>query len=195
MIEDIIPKIAFRTAIPFGYLLFYLILILTGVWALKNIIQLLWYGKYKNIKLYFSLIILIFNGLYLYSDKIYDDYLELNPSFSESELIGHWLDEDSLITFEPEGKARFVFREEYKKRLGIDKNGEGYWEKVNDFNIYIGIKPKEKDSKVNLLRVIKYKNIYRIIIDDFDDPDMWDGHLGFRKSKFRKILIKPNTFD
>jgi hypothetical protein len=41
--------------------------------------------------------------------------------------------------------------------------------------------PGSARQRKTLLRVLRYGSELRIIVEDFEDPDVWDGHLGFGK--------------
>jgi hypothetical protein len=47
--------------------------------------------------------------------------------------------------------------------------------------LLIGFNWDESRTKRAQLRVLRYDSELRIIVEDFEDPDIWDGHLGFRR--------------
>ena len=175
--EDFVSKIQFSTAIPFGYLIFSIAWFSVMFWAAKNIFIQCWKKNYFNKKLYLSFIVAFLGAAYLYSSIIYSNNLDMNPSFKEEHLLGSWEYNESNLELHSGGTAKLQFSESLKKRTGL-VNGEGYWYKYQDFTIIIS---SNVDSQTNSqFRVIKYADSYRIIVDDYDDPDMWDGHLGFK---------------
>ncbi|AJQ94770.1 hypothetical Protein YC6258_02732 [Gynuella sunshinyii YC6258] len=104
----------------------------------------------------------------------------MNPFFNESSLVGEWNYGNSELLLSSDGTAKISLSSSLLARLNID-NGEGYWRKEGDFNLLIGSASANFASKSGMLRVIQYAENYRLIIEDYDDPDMWDGSLGFKQ--------------
>ncbi len=178
--EKIILLFQFRTGLPFGYLFFSLFLLLITGLSLKTIVLSI-VNKKITYTFFISILGLIFSSSFFYANLYFEDNLELNPTFSSNDIIGTWKDNNSGFELLNDGKAFLKFSPKHVKRLGL-KNGSGYWFRYQDFSIKIGFDGQKK-SNYGILRVIKDGNEYRIIIEDFDDPDMWDGHLGFKKQK------------
>lgn len=180
--DEFISLIQFRTAIPFGYLLFSIAWLVLTVSGIITILVLAWKKKYRSPKLYLMLSLVALNFGYAYVNIYYGSDLDLNPLFSESELIGEWGDGKSKMLLLENGKAKLFLSPKHRKRLEID-NGSGYWYKENNFNLIIGSNERDRESKNALFRVIKYGKNYRIIIEDYEDLDQWDGGLGFKQSQ------------
>ena len=178
--DEFISSIQFHTAVPFGYLLFFMAWISLCIWAIKNITTMVWRREFRSVKLYAMMILLVVNFGYAYASIIYSENIDLNPSFSEMDLVGEWVDGSSKVVLSKEGKAELYLSKDHLARLEIE-NGSGYWYKEHDFNILIGSTAVHNVSKSGVLRVIKYGESYRIIIEDYGDRDMWDGHLGFKR--------------
>ncbi|WP_027710130.1 hypothetical protein [Zooshikella ganghwensis] len=79
------------------------------------------------------------------------------------------------------GTATINFSNSLLARLDIN-NGDGYWRKEGDFNLVLGSTAVNLKSKSGMLRVIQYAEKYRLIIEDYEGLDMWDGSLGFKKT-------------
>lgn len=178
--EDLLSLMQVRTAVPFGYLIFWLAWLSVSFWAAKNVVQQCWTKRYRSARLYVALGLLFLSSLFLYSNIRFDAYLNMNPLFAEADVIGEWQDGDSQFTLLQNGRAILNLNDEYKRRLGLE-NGEAYWQKHYDFNIRIGSNRKGRGPDTAVLRVISFNGKFRIIVDDYEDPDMWDGNLGFKR--------------
>ena len=177
--DDLISAIQFRTALPFGYLIFALIWLTISLWATKNIIQLCWKKKFRSIKLYLASGILLVSSAYAYVNIAFEEYLNINPLFVEADVFGEWQDGSSSFSLLQDGTAVLKLDKEYRTRLGME-NGKGYWYKHQDFYISISNAQKESSSKSVLFRVVNFNGKYRVIADYPSDPDQWDGDLGFK---------------
>ncbi len=180
--DSFISFMQLRTAIPFGYAIYAILWLLFSFWAVKNIIQCIWTKKYREKRLYLASALLLFNLVYLYFNIAFGGYLEFNPHFTRTDIIGEWQDGDSKIVFQKDGKLILNIEDSYQARLNV-KNGDGYWQRYFDFNIQISNTKERLNSNDHFLRVIVFNGKYRIIIDDFDDPDLWDGGLDFVKKE------------
>jgi len=178
--DEFISIIQFHTAIPFGYLLFSLLWLGVVVWAVKNALSGLWAKRFREPKMYIAGSLLVIAVGYAYASIRYSENINMNPFFKESVLVGEWAYGNSRLVLEPEGVATINFSNPLLARLGID-NGEGYWRKEGDFNLVLGSAAVNFESKNGILRVIQYAGKYRLIIEDYEDPDMWDGSLGFKQ--------------
>jgi len=184
--DELISTMQFRTAIPFGYLIFALILLISSLWAAKSIFHLCWKKNFRSVKLYFALGLLLVNSAYAYVNIAFEHDLNLNPTFVEADVFGEWQDGNSRLSLLKDGTAVLNLDKEYRTRLGLE-NGKGYWNKHQDFEISIGKGQKESGSKSAFLRVVIFNSKYRII-DYPEDGDMWDGDLGFK----RENIVKEN---
>jgi hypothetical protein len=178
--DGFISIIQLHTAIPFGYLLFLLLWLGVVVWAVKNIFSNLWAKSFRGPKMYVAVSLLVVAVGYAYAIIRYSENINMNPFFKESVLVGEWTYGSSKLVLKPEGIASINFSNPLLARLGID-NGEGYWRKEGDFNLLLGSTAVNFESKNGILRVIQFAGKYRLIIEDYEDPDMWDGSLGFKQ--------------
>ena len=169
----------FSTAVPFGYLIFYTLCLVAWFWGVKNIISSIRRRNFSSVGFLGGNLAAGFVSMLFFADLIFSTGLELNPSFGHSEVVGSWADGNSHIQFRPDGTAHFALEKIYADRLGVISE-EGTWKKWQDFTIRIA--DNNSARPLPLLRVIKKYDEYRIIVEDFDDFDMWDHHLGFKKS-------------
>lgn len=183
--EDLFSILLIRTAIPFGYLIYAVMWLVVSLWAIVTIVRLCWTGRFGSIKLYVASALLFLSAATIYSNMMFDKYLDLNPGFADADIIGTWRDGNSEFTLLETGRTIIDLTDEHRYRLDVE-NGEGTWQKIYDFNIKISDAQEKPGSKTGLLRVIRFNEKYRIIIDDFDDPDMWDGDLGFKRVDTQK---------
>lgn len=190
--DEFISIIQFRTVVPFGYFLFFAAWLGLSVWAVIKIVIMMWRREFRSIKLYTMLVVLGLTFGYAYSSVVYSRKINFVPSFSEADLIGEWVDGDSKLVLFSGGGVEFLLSDDHLTRLGMD-NGKGYWHKEHGYFVILGsstesggINDGVNDYVSNIpdngeLRLIKYGEHFRIIIEDYGDPDMWDGHLGFKQ--------------
>jgi len=171
--DDFLSLIQFRTAMPFGYLFFFLFWLYVGVWSIKKIYKCLRAKEFTKPKLYIAATILLLNLSYMYSNVLFTEALNFNPFFKEADVVGKWIDGESSIELLANGQVTLKLNKDYEERLHLI-SGSGSWYKEYDFNIIIS------NSSHTVMRVIKYNQEYRMIVDDYGDPDAWDGSLGFK---------------
>lgn len=175
--DTIFSALQVRSAIPFGYLLLALGWIV-GMSALAVVmLRGIRRRNFASLRFFVSAAGFCFGALIFVANIVFPDRLEFNPLFSVEDLIGSWAQGASSFDFENGNTATFFLEPELRNRLGVS-NGGGYWEKSGDFSISIG---NQSVSQTAILRVVRYEDELRIIIQDFSDLDMWDGDLGFRK--------------
>ena len=114
----------------------------------------------------------------LFANIVFEQNLDMNPMFKEADIVGTWQDDQSRLEFAANKQVIFQFDNAYKSRVPVFA-GNGTWSRKDDFEIIITI--NAKTSKLYPLRVIKVGRNYHLILEDFDDPDLWDHHLGFKK--------------
>lgn len=181
--DEFISIIQFRTAIPFGYLLFFLLWLAVVVWAFKNVVSNIWAKNFLKPKIYIAGSVLLLAAGYAYASIRYSENINMNPFFNESDLVGEWNYGDSKLVLKSDGVAQISLSNSLLARLDLD-NGEGYWRKKGDFNLVLGSNSVNLMPKNGIFRVFQYAENYRLIIEDPDmreDPDMWDGNLGFKQ--------------
>ncbi len=177
--DAVMSALQVRTAIPFGYLFFALGWVV-GMSALAVImLRCIHHQKVVNFFGFFaSLTGLCFGALIFVANTVLREQVEFNPLFSKIDLIGGWTNGSSGFELASKNEASFSLEPDLRKLLGI-LNGEGYWERTGDFDVNIG---NQRMSQTTKLRVVRYRDELRIIIQDYPDLDMWDGDLGFGKS-------------
>ena len=179
IMDEFIAIMQFRTAAPFGYGLFLFIWIIITIGSFRKMVIMLFRGQLESPRLYLFSAIFICCIAYLYGAFRYDKNLDMNPIFKDEDVVGMWQYGEAKMILEQSGQARFLFDDAIENRIHMN-SGNGYWSREGDFNLVIADHDTDQSS-YELFRVIKYHDNYRIIIADFDDPDMWDGSLGFRK--------------
>ena len=178
--DEFISIIQFRSAMPFGYLLFTLVWLSVVAWSLKNILSNLLGKKFYSPRLYITGSLLVVCIGYVIASVKYSENINMNPFFNESDLVGEWNYGSSNLVLKPDGTAEINLSKSLLERLDID-NGEVYWRKKGDFNLVLWSNEVNFVSNNRMLRVIEYADKYRLIIEDYDDLDMWDGSLGFKQ--------------
>ena len=187
--EEFIAFIQYRSTMPYGQLLFSISYGVITFWsAVVLIASLLLTKPFGRISVVSSSILTIC-VCYGFAWHWYSNNLELTPSFNEAEVVGVWQDQDSRVQLNADGSAELQFEQTYLDRLKV-RNGKGYWYRDGDFNLIVGssIDKASMDGGSSeplagsyaLFRVISYADEFRIIIEDFEDVDSWDGHLGFQ---------------
>ena len=179
--DELISIIQFHTAVPFGYGLFLLIWLIITIGSLRKMMILIWRRQYHSSGFYLFSAIFICSIAYLYGTVRYEQNLDMNPVFKDEDIVGRWEYGKAKMILEPSGQAQFSFSKTVSSRVHLH-SGNGFWHREGDFNIKIHSLNADQSATYGLFRVIKYHDDYRIIIDDFNDPDMWDGSLGFRKA-------------
>ncbi len=186
--EKYLEYLQFSTAIPFGYVMFFIFCVVIIGLGIKNIISSLYHKKFLQFRFVASVFAIFFVSTVITANVMFENRLDLNPFFDESDVIGSWKDDNSIIQFKDDKTVYFSFGERYVNRVKL-ASGEGTWSKHKDFNIEIIDTTKARS--LPLLRMIKIQDEYRIILDDFEDPDMWDHHLGFKKQKSSPDPLQP----
>jgi len=152
--DDFLRLFAFRTGLPCGYLLFFLF---GAFWCAVSIVVLVVGAvRRKLVLIVVPSLFLLLAGTLVVGNIAYSNALDLNPSVSNAELIGNWETADSSLgTSASEGRWQ---HDAFSLSL-IDSSGKP-------------LKP---------LRAITFRGKPHLILE-FDDPDAWDGDLGFRKA-------------
>ena len=152
---------------------------------------LLGFGLLKKSKSYWKVIagtiFLLWTLISIIVTVIVDVKTEFNPIVDRQELVGKWEYSNCILTLSYDNTYYInVENEELKKRLRV-KSSTGHWTKA-DWNLDLN---DNSGNQLTNLRVIKFNNEYRIIIEDFLDFDMWDGDLGFKKAS--DITLSPSN--
>lgn len=174
MPEALIEFFAVHTGAPFGYLLHFLLLLIFAVYSIIQLLKFLMPRFRKSAKPLIGGILAVYVALTLYADIELNGYEWNNHYATEADLVEEWKDGSSILNLNKSGTFQAVFNKNHSARIGF-KEGKGTWY-VNDSAIFLSLSPKRIS-----LRVTKFRNLYRLIIDDFGDPDMWNGKLGFKR--------------
>lgn len=177
---DQIPSaLQIRAGSPFGYLAIGPILLAVSIILIVIVFRRIIERDIFDLSFGSAIVGLSFISLVVVANFRFSDKLDLNPSFTEADLIGHWSHGASSLLLKPDGSAEFAFDTRLQSRIGIE-NGKGYWMKSSDF--LISFDNHRRSTQNTILRVILYDTEYRMIIEDFSDYDEWDGDLGFQKT-------------
>lgn len=154
-----------RTAIPFGYSIFVIVMIGGFVLGLALLISGLFQRFRSLIRIGAALSCGV--ALVFICDAVVDTAIEWNPEIADDfELVGTWADRDTSITLLPD--RTFVYRQP-------EGEVQGAW-KRDDWNLRL---TSAGDSRE--MRFIRVAGSYRVITNPPTDFDMWDGDLGLPK--------------
>ncbi len=180
MEEFIIKYFSFGAAVPFGYMFFLIYILLSSIWAIRGLIGLIVTREIRWVRHGLAVALLLLNGLFYFAGHLTSQNLDFNPFSSSEDFVGHWQDGQSRMVLYADGSAEFELTDEYLTRLGV-ANGQGYWATYRDFNLNISNQSNTEVEREKRFRIIKFRDDYRLIIEDYDDRDLWDRHLGFEK--------------
>lgn len=126
-------------------------------------------------KWYLSLILLV--GVLLCSFQLrlsYSKLLNLNPSVTQEQLIGHWADKGDSLVLNSDGT--FILR--CHRILGGNRIYDGKWILFgNKLSLEI------ENEETNILRVITFDDKIRII-EEIKDGEGWANDFGYKKSNY-----------
>lgn len=162
---------------PFGYLMFGTIWLIGTIGLMVFVIRSLMRRNIFNFRFGFAIAGLTLSAAILVANVVFSNSLNVNPLFTRSDLTGSWMTGSSEFRLEQDGSAIFAFEPTARSRIGVS-NGPGYWKRVDDFMISLS---NQRNVDQPVLRVIRFNDQYRIVIEDYGDFDQWDGDLGFRK--------------
>ena len=170
MSDDFLRLFAFRTGLPCGYLLFFLF---GAFWCAVSIVVLVVGAvRRKLVLIVVPSLFLLLAGTLVVGNIAYSNALNLNPSVSNAELIGNC--EPALAG--PSPAIQLHAGHDFSRDLGTSAS-EGRWQH-DAFSLSL-IDSSGKPLKP--LRAITFRGKPHLILE-FDDPDAWDGDLGFRKA-------------
>jgi hypothetical protein len=159
--------LVFDTAVPFGYLLFYGALAITGVGA----VVLFGVGlrRRRYVLAGTALLFLAAVAATIWSNVAADRDLDLNPFVrTDSALVGVWRDGASTLDL----RADHTFL--CTGAACQDLLGSGTWARAGDFNMTFRAMTTEERRR----RFVRYRDRLRLTTV-IDDPDSWDGSLTF----------------
>lgn len=170
-----LEMLAFRTAAPFGYIAFWGGLLLVASIGLALAVSAAVRPRLRPWGFVVGLGLLSAVGVFAGANIWFDVALELNPHpIDGSEILGTWRDGNAVLIVDLDGTFR-LDPGWLADRLG-GGSSQGRWI-LDDWNLDLF---EDTGRNVARLRVIQFAREYRIIVNDFGDPDVWDGRLGFR---------------
>ncbi len=107
--------------------------------------------------------------------------LQSDPLISDSSVAGYWIDDDgSYLDLGANHSARFHFGRRYRDRVPL-ADGQGTWQKSDDFDISITA-AKAPKPPIPPLGLVIFNGRSHLVLNDYGDPDGWDRHLGFHRA-------------
>jgi len=157
------------TAIPFGYLVFYLGLLALFLGGVAGLVVALWHQPRRPWVALTGALGAVFALAVFGINVEADAALDLNPSIpSDSALLGTWRSRHATLTLSPDGSYH-CSAQAACGRLGVT----GRWQRSEEFDVRL---VGAQDSV--LYRVVRYRGILRLT-EEMEDPDMWDGRFLF----------------
>lgn len=179
--ERILELMQVRTAVPFGYLAFAMMLCVVAAAGLLLFVAGLFLRKSILGRVMAVVGWVVFCGVVvvIVANLLFDSRLNMNPTRVTSEaLIGEWLDGKTSLRLAADGSFTLQASGRLIRRLGT-RNASGNWSQ-HDSRLHLRT---TSGQELSPLRVIQFGKQYRIIVDDFGDPDEWDGRLGFKRTR------------
>lgn len=173
MIDDLLRLFAFRTAVPCGYLIFFLF----GAFCCLVAFAVLVIGVIFRRVLLIAIpaAFLLFAGVFVAGNVAFERALEENPPVSDGDLLGTWRTAQSALTLRPDGVYELRAGEDFAKDFG-SPSSTGRWRR-DSFEVLL---TDRSGRRLHALRVITFRGRFHLIFE-YDDPDEWDGSFGFSK--------------
>ena len=171
--DELLRFFAFRTAIPCGYLIFFLAAALACAAALGLLVIGVFKKRWKLVTA--SAIFLGLAAVWVVGNIAFETALELNPIIQQADLIGVWQSDGSRLQVNSNGTFLFSTTDEHSE-FGIPPTA-GTWKFQPISTIEI---TDARGRRLPDLLVISFRGRLHII-RAFEDPDMWDGSLGLAK--------------
>ncbi len=176
--ENLLLLLQFNPQVPYGHLLSTTAWIVVSLGVLLFVLRSIRLGGLATRRTGIGIIALLLSTPVTYANLTIPDAVDFNPNFTAADLVGNWKMEGSQLQLESDGTANFRLEPKFSTRSGLG-NGKGIWKKISDGNISAANTPPLTGKA--LLRIIRHRREIRIIIEDTDTPQLWDGDLGFRK--------------
>jgi hypothetical protein len=175
---DKLEYLQFSTEMPFAYLGFFTMAVLA------LIVGLILFGLGLRFRRWIMAVagvgIAALVVTIIAANIVFSDHLDLNPVFSEQNIIGQWDDDDgSHLDINADHCVHFRFGPRYSGRAS-PATGDGTWKRSDDFEITI-VPSNRSGASIPPLRVIAFNGKTHLILEDFTDTDGWDHHLGFHR--------------
>jgi hypothetical protein len=162
---DFLGYFAFRTAFPFGYLIFAagglvafsvgLYLVVTARPADRS--RVIGGGGMVAMVLFF-----------VAANLLYGAAIELNPTFTRADMIGTWREDESQLSLHGDG----TYRCQGDSQCNL-MGSEGRWRLEGGSLTF-----ERADGSLASQRVVRYFDALRFA-NPIEDPDSWDGRLTF----------------
>jgi hypothetical protein len=175
--ERILELLQFRSALPFAYLGFCCATVSVVAVAVSLIVWGMLKRPRSRWRIAIGAIVLCGTAVQFAAILVFDSMIEFNPSpVNRQDLHGLWSDRGTTLQVNADGTFDLKAKEPLAARIGATE-ATGTWT-LGDFNLYL---KTASGASLTPLRVIQFGSSFRLIVDDFDDPDWWDGRLGFRR--------------
>lgn len=160
----------FRSAMPFGASLFYLLL-LGGIVGGGVLLLVGWKWNWRPLKRFGTFLAISGVGL-LCLDAYFNSLMDWNPHIDSEELVmGTWADERETITLHADHRVDYH---------SWNEGFSGTWS-LNAWNLRL-----QGEGIDTQMRFIRYDGELRLITAPPEDPDVWNGSTGLRQKQESK---------
>lgn len=164
----------FQTALPFGYLLQGVVLLGVTIGGFALLGRSLLRRERQSAALGAGLLLVV--GTCVGIAASLESVDQWNPRPDRDALLGRWEDAGMHLELLPDSTFRLDASDRFVRQTGFSAPA-GTWT-LDDFNL--DLRASEGNSIVDL-RVVVSSGVYRIIVQP-DEPDVWDGRLGFART-------------
>lgn len=177
LMESILELLQFRSAAPFAYLGFCCVSVAAVVAGAILMVQGLRKRPRSRWTIAIGAVVLCGTAMQFTANIVFESMIEFNPSpISAKDLEGVWSDRGTTLQINADRTFDLKAKEPLATRLGATQ-ATGTWS-IDDWNLRL---ETASGTSLTPLRVIQFGQTYRLIIEDYGDPDCWDGRLGFRR--------------
>lgn len=166
-------QLVVRTAAPFGYAVFFLVLLgigAAGVMLLATAVRSgkRWLGA--------AGVLLVFGTAYtVWVNYSAEEDLDLNPRITApAQLVGRWVDGTATLVLHADGSYQCEGR-----GACVAVGAGGTWEHASDFDLVFRQADSGGAPAPVRFRVVSYRGRLRLAHPIDEDPDSWDGKLLF----------------
>ncbi|HSY48800.1 MAG TPA: hypothetical protein VLC46_08320 [Thermoanaerobaculia bacterium] len=171
--DEFLSLFAFRTGIPCGYLLFVLLGLCISMMALVAVLIGLLRKPRNWVLIFLGALVLSCAGIWVAGNVAYSAALDLNPVTEVKSVTGQWRWNGARLRLNSDGS--------YELNPGTAplNSGRSVGQWILDGK---GLHLTDIHGQVALdLRPIIFRGRLHLIIDLHEDPDNWDGDLGFSR--------------
>jgi energy-coupling factor transporter transmembrane protein EcfT len=171
--DDFLRLFAFRTGLPCGYLIFFLF---GAFWCFAaTVVFIIGIIRRRVLLIAVPAMFLLLAATFVVGNVLYERALNLNPSVTEGGLAGTWKTPHSTLILRPDGSYQLRVGEDVARDFGTSFSA-GRWQAES-----FGVRLLDGSGKpFSKLRAITFRGKLHLILD-FEDPDAWDGDLGFAR--------------